>query len=356
MNGMVISIIYNDKTERITKMIDDIVDLLNGVQKYFHFVKKTTDVFKDSVIDWKSFSRRYKQTDLYEIHITDFPFYDNYFSHENHNYSVITVNGWEENFYPPSLKSYVMYQIAQAAMVFEAELSERVISSMEHQEARGCMFDFCGNKSDIKLGINSGIICDDCIEQLRRYNVEENAIRAIKTILYYVRKEAETVNKKSVDIVDKKKQEKKYMKSDNKNIFIVHGHTNDLKYQVSNLLRKIGLNPIILSEQTHSCRSIMEEIERHGNRASAAVVLFTPDDFGNVKTAEEKNPRARQNVVLEAGYFMGLLGRDKVILVKSDNSIEMPSDLGGILYSETSEFQIARELRDMGLDVDLNNL
>ena len=41
--------------------------------------------------------------------------------------------------------------------------------------------------------------------------------------------------------------------------------------------------------------------------------------------------RARQNVVLEFGYFMGLLGRDKVCcLYKGD--IELPSDMHGIVY------------------------
>lgn len=140
------------------------------------------------------------------------------------------------------------------------------------------------------------------------------------------------------------------------NVFIVHGHAKDLKYQVSNLLRKIGLNPIILHEQINSSRTIIEKIEKHGKEASAAVVLFTPDDFGNVKTEKEKNARARQNVVFEAGYFMGLLGRDRVILVVSDKSIELPGDLSGVVYSETSEWDIARELKAIGLNVDLNKL
>lgn len=144
--------------------------------------------------------------------------------------------------------------------------------------------------------------------------------------------------------------------NDNKNVFIVHGHADDLKYQISDLLRTIKLNPIILHKKTSSSRAIIEKIEKYGREASTAVVLFTPDDFGNVKTEEEKKPRARQNVVFEAGYFMGLLGRDRVILVVSDKSIELPGDLTGVVYSETSELDIAKELKAMGLDVDLNDL
>lgn len=145
--------------------------------------------------------------------------------------------------------------------------------------------------------------------------------------------------------------------SDNKNkVFVVHGHDSELKYQVSYLLRKIGLTPIVLHEQTNSSRTIIEKIEKYGNDAGVAIVLFTPDDFGNVKSEEDSKPRARQNVVFEAGYFMGLLGRERTILVVSDKSIELPGDLQGVVYSEISELNIARELKAMGLNVNLNDL
>lgn len=158
------------------------------------------------------------------------------------------------------------------------------------------------------------------------------------------------------NLLEDLKENKTMISNDTKNVFIVHGHADDLKYQISDLLRTIKLNPIILHKKTSSSRTIIEKIEKYGCEASAAVVLFTPDDFGNVKSEEEKNPRARQNVVFEAGYFMGLLGRDRVLLVVSDKSIELPGDLSGVVYSETSESDIAKELKAMGLDVDLNDL
>ena len=54
---------------------------------------------------------------------------------------------------------------------------------------------------------------------------------------------------------------------------------------------------------------------------------------------------------------MGLLGRSNTILIKSDSSIELPGDLSGVVYSDgASEFTIARELKAMGFNIDLNNL
>ena len=41
------------------------------------------------------------------------------------------------------------------------------------------------------------------------------------------------------------------------------------------------------------------------------------------------SPRARQNVILELGYFIGRLGRDKVCALKKGD-VEIPSDFMGV--------------------------
>jgi predicted nucleotide-binding protein len=146
-------------------------------------------------------------------------------------------------------------------------------------------------------------------------------------------------------------------KINNNKVFIVHGHDGELKYKTAELLRKLGIEPIILHDQPNSCRTIIEKIEDFGSEASAAIILFTPDDVGKAVSEEEPRARGRQNVVFEAGYFMGLLGRNKTILIQSDSSIELPGDLSGVVYSDgASEFTIARELKAMGFNIDLNNL
>lgn len=152
-------------------------------------------------------------------------------------------------------------------------------------------------------------------------------------------------------------EEKNMNKENNDTVFIVHGHDGELKYKVKNLLTKLDLNPIILHEQINKSDTIIEKLEKYGKTANAAIVLFTPDDVGQAKDDEEKKARARQNVVFEAGFFIGLLGREKVILVVSDKSIELPGDLNGVVYTnDSSGLEIARELNDMGLDIDLNKL
>ena len=90
---------------------------------------------------------------------------------------------------------------------------------------------------------------------------------------------------------------------------------------------------------------------------SGVICLFTADDFGRAKKDSSDNTRARQNVVLETGYFMGKLGREHVVIL-ADNGIEMPSDLSGVVYTDTKSWKIdlLKELKAMGYTVDFNKL
>lgn len=139
-------------------------------------------------------------------------------------------------------------------------------------------------------------------------------------------------------------------------IFIIHGHDGEIKEAVARLLANQGIEPIILSEQANQGQTIIEKFERHAE-AGAAIALFTKDDIGHAKNTTEGQPRARQNVVFEAGYFMGKFGRDRVILI-AENGVEIPSDLQGVVYTDRDHWQIdvCKELKAMGYLIDLNKL
>lgn len=145
--------------------------------------------------------------------------------------------------------------------------------------------------------------------------------------------------------------EKKYDK-----VFIVHGHDEALKQEVARIVEKQGLEAIILSEQANQGKTIIEKIEENAD-VGAAICLFTGDDYGRAKDATSENLRARQNVVFEAGYFMGKLGRGNVVLIASPD-IEIPSDLQGVVYTNKDMWQtdVLRELKAIGYNVDFNKL
>ncbi len=139
-------------------------------------------------------------------------------------------------------------------------------------------------------------------------------------------------------------------------IFIVHGHDGELKESVARIIEKQGIEAIILSEQANQGRTIIEKFIDHSD-VGGAICLFTADDIGKAKKASNENERARQNVVFETGFFIGQLGREHTVIL-ADAGVEMPSDLSGVVYTDTRNWQLdlLRELSAMGYKVDLNKL
>jgi len=155
-----------------------------------------------------------------------------------------------------------------------------------------------------------------------------------------------------------KKEEKTY---DIKKIFIVHGHDHNLKNDLEVFVKKIGLEPIVLHRQPDEGLTIIEKLEKQTD-VGYAFVLLTPDDIGY--TAEEleqkedgketnKEYRARQNVILEFGYLVGKLGRNKVCAIYK-KGVTLPTDLSGLLYKEVTEsiegigYALMTELKNAG--------
>lgn len=142
-------------------------------------------------------------------------------------------------------------------------------------------------------------------------------------------------------------------------VFIVHGHDGAPREAVARFITKIGLEPVILHEQANQGMTTVEKLEANGN-VGYAVVLLTPDDRGRGKSEEEEKPRARQNVILELGYFLGRLGRERVMAILQGN-VEIPSDFMGVVYTRFHDEgawreRLARELQSAGYEIDWNRV
>ncbi|MBI5178533.1 MAG: nucleotide-binding protein [Nitrospinae bacterium] len=113
-------------------------------------------------------------------------------------------------------------------------------------------------------------------------------------------------------------------------VFIIHGHDNELKETVARFIENLGLNPIILHEKANEGKTIIEKFEKHSS-VGFAIALLTPDDKGRKNKVRKERSRARQNVIFEMGYFFGRLGRHRVCALKK-GGLEIPSDNDGVLY------------------------
>ncbi|MFM0307129.1 nucleotide-binding protein [Paraburkholderia sp. RL17-383-BIF-A] len=140
-------------------------------------------------------------------------------------------------------------------------------------------------------------------------------------------------------------------------VFVVHGHDGEARETVARFLKAMDFEPIILHEQANQGGTVIEKFEANSD-VGFAVVLLTPDDLGRSLKEEELKPRARQNVLLELGYFIGRLGRNKVCALKRGD-VELPSDYVGVVWEKMDggggwKLALARELKAAGLEVDLN--
>ncbi|MEO5358540.1 MAG: nucleotide-binding protein [Nitrospirae bacterium YQR-1] len=91
-------------------------------------------------------------------------------------------------------------------------------------------------------------------------------------------------------------------------IFVSHGHNDTVKLKLKDFIaNKLSLTPVILAEQPDDGLTIIEKLEKYGRDCDFALVLLTSDDGED---------RARQNVIHELGFFHGLIGRNKVLLLK----------------------------------------
>jgi hypothetical protein len=199
-----------------------------------------------------------------------------------------------------------------------------------------------------------------------------------------------------------------------KRVFIVHGHNHRLRDEVSAHVRSLGLEPVILTDQVNRGETVIEKFEREAVGSDYAIVLLTGDDAGGdwrallptfttpglgvsllnaasafmslgmaaanqltdaVHKIEEDllgiseyvhaqavgpdfklpggklKPRARQNVILELGFFIGRLGRQHVCVL-ADPNVEAPSDLIGIVTVSTADnwkTALEKELRAAGM-------
>jgi len=189
-----------------------------------------------------------------------------------------------------------------------------------------------------------------------------------------------------------KQNEEKKIKIVSNDVFIVHGRDPKPVQELKIMLFEFGLNPIILHEQPNKGRTIIEKLEQEARGKGYAFVILTPDDVGCLETEisslrassqdrkltgrytvggqsindirrvqqlfDSLESRARQNVVLEFGLFMGLLGRDRVCCLLK-GKVESPSDMDGILYIEfkdsikEEERKIMRELKAAGYEIKI---
>ena len=97
----------------------------------------------------------------------------------------------------------------------------------------------------------------------------------------------------------------------------------------SYLAEEVGMRVLDWATDFRPGRTIMEEIERATATCRCGLFLFTTDDPIEGHSSAKAIPR--DNVLLEAGYFMSAHTAKRMIVIR-ENGTKMPADLGGMIY------------------------
>ena len=212
-------------------------------------------------------------------------------------------------------------------------------------------FDAVGFTSGVIMGGFSEPTVSEHVQELRANlpGCIETVREAVRSLEEELEEQGDTQEVLAVQVTHKLPSKK---------IFIVHGHDNEAKQTVARFVTDIDYKPIILHEQASGGRTVIEKIEANRD-VDFAIVLLTPDDHGG-KLGEAVQPRARQNVIFELGYFIGFLGRPKVFAL-TRGTVEMPSDFTGVVYHVLDfaggwKLELAKEMLNASLQVDWNKV
>lgn len=158
--------------------------------------------------------------------------------------------------------------------------------------------------------------------------------------------------------------------SESRSVFVVHGRNLKARDAMFAFLRAIGLDPVEWSEAVHATETptpyIGEILKAAFAKASAVIVLFTPDDEARLRREwhSSREPphetdltgQARPNVLFEAGMAMGRDAKSTVLVELGE--LRPFSDIGGLhvvrLEDSTHSRQgLAQRLGAAGCPVNL---
>jgi predicted nucleotide-binding protein len=129
-----------------------------------------------------------------------------------------------------------------------------------------------------------------------------------------------------------------------KNVFVIHGHDELNTRRLTQLLQnQFNLNPIAMLSKPGMSRPLIEKFEEEAQTCSFAFGLFTPDD--EIVNPANRYRQARPNVIYEVGWFIGRLGKHRVVLLLKQGT-NIHSDLDGV-----SRIPFSDNVEDKFLDI-----
>ncbi|KJR43055.1 hypothetical protein MCHI_001073 [Candidatus Magnetoovum chiemensis] len=170
--------------------IESLTDGFNRSQSSF-ILKQLDNNFSisNNTVNRKEFFNFYqgkiKDDVSYIIGITSNQLDKNFFSDVSRKFKVAIISTHESEIYSPPFKieDYIEAEILLSILLMSSKMD------IGHNDTRGCLFDFCGNKNDIVVKLHSGSICADCRARLLYYGVTDYEVMSSQRILWKISKD-----------------------------------------------------------------------------------------------------------------------------------------------------------------------
>jgi hypothetical protein len=207
------------------------------------------------------------------------------------------------------MSAYFVYYFARYVLSFLAP--ERA----NHEDSRECVFDRKASKIDILSSMKRGALCDECRTYLASNQVAVSAAQfAALDDLFELSGELLLMNPQVV-------KPRVFVGSSSEGLPIA--------YKLQELLGDDYLVEVWNQGIFGLGSTTIEALEDAVTTFDFGVFIFTPDD--EVVSRDVAKPSARDNVIFEAGMFVGKLGRKRALIVEpGSRAIVLPSDLASL--------------------------
>jgi predicted nucleotide-binding protein len=229
--------------------------------------------------------------------------------------AVFTVSNVPDLIIPVErMVSYFLYYLAKSTLTYI------VTEHKNHPDTESCVFDRKIHKPDLLLSMRARAFCDNCRRSLSRSKpLSRNLFRAITNIFDM---SGRLLEENLIEPANVELRPRAFIGSSSEGL--------NLSRSLKELL-KDDLSVDIWNEGTifGLGDSTLEALEHAVLTYEFGIFVFTPDDKIHIRG--ELKPVARDNVIFEAGLFIGKLTRRRAFVVHpSKNTIALPTDLSGI--------------------------
>ena len=102
---------------------------------------------------------------------------DNWFSHWHPREQVAVISTWNwDNTALVPIEAYLVYELLLNSLaVISPHYSPLALA---HEETRGCLWDFCGDKREIEIKLQTMDVCPECRRRLETLGIDAGGVAA----------------------------------------------------------------------------------------------------------------------------------------------------------------------------------